>query len=471
MIAVACTLRAEDHPAAVLTVGTWRAASLLLLNLTLLLGLGWRSLVIAQTPIRTWKTLEELSPEGRAALDIRVDTPRDPQIPYLPAEPYPFSPPYTAEELGYLAFELDTLRPRFSHIWLSVVQSITAGGYILTTLKNNTAILYLPKNGLSEWLRWPPGHEYMRAVSQFTSPPESDGDQQLWFEYRTDQIFTKKQDRYLYRPGLRRIRRQPQPRREDRFPNNAQSFDDIQGRDPWEFTWRLLGTDVLYATVRFPHTRPRVTITRPDGSTYEQDTQALKAMGDTYPAYTADGGVACYVVESLPRPEWLPNYYRSKLIYWIDKKFFCPLRVEHYDRDGHLIFIAERLERSEYPEDGRLGHTPLVVVYWTVDIDLMTGAFHDYHRKRNWLDDHWEAYFNPEFLRRGWFLSPYKSRGEVVRPDQFYLRPLLYLDKFPAHRPIVLAPEVGARVAAQEAAGHLVFEVTGTNPQLTGKEH
>jgi hypothetical protein len=346
---------------------------------------------------------------------------------------------------------------------------MTADGYILTTLKNNTAILYLPKDGIGELLHWPPGQEYMRAFSQFTSPPESDGDQQLWFEYRTDQTSTKKQDRYTYRPGLRRIRRQPQPRRDDRFPNNAQSFDDLQGRDPWEFSWKLIGTDVLYSTVRFPNTRPLVTITRQDGSIYEQDTKKLKIMGDAYPTYTADGGVECYVVESVPRPEWLSSYYRSKLIYWIDKHFFCPLRIEQYDQAGKLILIAERLERSEYPEDGRRGYTPLVVLYWTVDLDLMTAAFHDYHKKMNWRDDHGESFFNPEFLRRGWFLSPYKSRGEVPRPDQFYLRPLLYHDKFPEHRHIELAPGVAARVAAQEADGHIVFETTGQPPSVNGR--
>ena len=57
-----------------------------------------------------------------------------------------------------------------------------------------------------------------------------------------------------------------------------------------------------------------------------------------------------------------------------------------------------------------------------------------------------------------------------MRPDQFYLRPLLYLDKFPQHRHIALTPEVAARVAAQEAAGHLVFEVTGNTHQVTGHE-
>ena len=418
------------------------------------------SLATAQDANKSWKTLDELSAEERESIDLRTETPRDAQIPYLPAEPYPFAPPYTAEELGYLAFELDTLRPRFSHIWLSVVQSMTADGYILTTLKNNTAILYFPQDGVASLLRMPAGTQYMRAFSQFTSPPEQDGDQQLWFEYRTDHSFTKKQDRYLYRPGLRRIRRQPQPRRTDRFPYNAQSFDDLQGRDPWEFTWKILGTDVLYATVRFPNTRTVVPITRQDGTVYEQEAKALKVMGDSYPAYTPDGGVACYVVESVPRPDWLPDYYCSKLIYWIDKQLFCPLRIEQYDQSGKLRMVAERLERSEYPEDGRRGYTPLVVLYWAADIDIMTAGFHDYHRKMNWLADRWEFYFNPEFLRRGWFLSPYKSRAQVDYPEQFYLRPLLYQEKFPQHRRIELTPDVAARIAAQEEAGHLVFEVS-----------
>jgi hypothetical protein len=240
-------------------VGVRRAASLFLFGVITLFVLGWCSLAFAQTATKPWRTVEELSAEERAELAFRMDTPRDAQIPYLPAEAYPFSPPYTAEELGYLMFELDTLRPRFSHIWLSTVQSMTAGGYM-------------------------------------------------------------------------------------------------------------------------------------------------------------------------------------------------------------LILVAERMSRNEYPEDGRLGYTPLIVLYWTTDIDLMTAAFHDYHKKVNWLADHWETYFSAEFLRRGWSLSPVKTRGDIPSPDQFYLRPLLYPDKFPDRRRLALSPEVTARVAAQEAAGHVVFETNGQKP-------
>jgi hypothetical protein len=38
---------------------------------------------------KTWKTVDELSPEEKATIDLRADTPRDSQISYLPAEKFP----------------------------------------------------------------------------------------------------------------------------------------------------------------------------------------------------------------------------------------------------------------------------------------------------------------------------------------------------------------------------------------------
>ena len=52
-------------------------------------SLGWASAVLAQAPAKTWKTLDELSAQELQTLDLR-----DAQIPDLPAEAYPFSPPY-----------------------------------------------------------------------------------------------------------------------------------------------------------------------------------------------------------------------------------------------------------------------------------------------------------------------------------------------------------------------------------------
>ena len=50
---------------------------------------------------RTWRLVSELSAEELVHIDFSTDTPRDANIPYLPAEAYPFESPYTAEEMGF----------------------------------------------------------------------------------------------------------------------------------------------------------------------------------------------------------------------------------------------------------------------------------------------------------------------------------------------------------------------------------
>ena len=73
---------------------------------------------------RTWKTVADLSPQERQKLDLATDTPRHPQVPYLPAEPYPFTPPYTAEEMGYRLMEF-TFYPRWSAVFARAFSSIS----------------------------------------------------------------------------------------------------------------------------------------------------------------------------------------------------------------------------------------------------------------------------------------------------------------------------------------------------------
>ncbi|MBI3798644.1 MAG: hypothetical protein HY268_16975 [Deltaproteobacteria bacterium] len=90
-------------------------------------------------------------------------------------------------------------------------------------------------------------------------------------------------------PSLRRVRHQNQLRRGDKLPYMAQSMDDASGRDAWEFSWRLLGTDILYQTVRFPVTRPLVTVA--DGDTlHDVPTASLRLMGEEYPPAAPCGG-------------------------------------------------------------------------------------------------------------------------------------------------------------------------------------
>ena len=64
-------------------------------------------------------------------------------------------------------------------------------------------------------------------------------------------------------------------------------------------------------------------------------------------------------------------------------------------------------------------------------------------------------------------LGPFlmKTQATVRVPEDFFLRPHLYRDKFPEERTIIIAPEVEARIQAQDAAGHLVFTETLTTAQ------
>jgi hypothetical protein len=404
---------------------------------------------------KTWKTVEELSPEEKASLDLRAETPRDPQISYLPAERFPFSPPYTAEEMGLRSMEFPH-SPNWNCTLIDIAATVTNTGFMDQRV-TIIPIAYLPEGGFAEQLYgMKPGQEVYRWLSQSVAPAERYGSQTLYVGYRTDQAFKTKLDLFAYSPSLRRIRRQPQPRREDRLPNSASTFDDLIGRDAWEFSWRVLGTDILYHTVRFPVTRQTAVLTDDKGGYIDVHANDIKLMGNDYPLYTADGGVKCYVVEALPRPEWLPKYYISKMIYWLDQQSFFPLRIEEYDKEGNLIFINARTGVRANPQLGDRGYAVLFDLWWDMPIDLLSASIHGILPK-SWSEADKNIFFSPGFMRREWFLEPPKSTMVLGSPEEFYLRPTLDKDKFPAERKIAVSPELEARIEAQEREGKLVF--------------
>jgi Protein of unknown function (DUF1329) len=434
-------------------------------------GTGWRVLLLSSVlwssmpPCataedtgagRSWKYVSELSEEERSVLDLGAETPRDPAVPYLPAEPYPFSPPYTAEEMGLLSTEFAHM-PRRNCALVEDYGTISASGY-LTTAQAIGLVLYRDPAGLLGQLTTPPGAWYTQWLFQTTAPAEKYGRQSLYTLYRTDQQFSTKLDLFAYAPELRRVRRQPQPRRQDKEPGFALAFDNFLNRDAWEFQWRLIGTDVLFAAVRFPRTRASITLTAADGSLYETAAHALKLMGRDYPAYTPEGEVACYVVEARAREEWIPGYYAPKILYWLDRQTFFPLRIEEYDANGVLTYIEERTAQLVNPELGTRGYEGHFFLSWDLPQDLLSYDIHDAYRPQAWSAADRAVFFSPDFLRRVWFVAPLKSQATVPHPAAFFLRPALYREKFPRERQIRLPPEVEARVRAQETAGRLVFE-------------
>jgi hypothetical protein len=405
---------------------------------------------------RTWKTLDELTTAEKARIDLSQDTPRHPEFPYLPAEPYPFQPPFTAEEMGYRIMEF-TQRPRWSCAFANLFGSITSRGFLLGQGQAINLVSYPSSEGAAEGLARKPGEEVYRQLTQHIRPPEGYGSQNLLIRYRTDKNFTKKEDIFSYSPSLRRVRHQNQLRRGDKFPSMAQSLDDASGRDAWEFSWRVIGTDILYQAVRFPVTRPVVTVA--DGDTlHDVPTASLKLMGDDYPLYTPDGGVPCYVVEARAREDWLPDYPVPRILYWLDQHAFFPLRTEMYDREGRLNQVEVRLTKLMNPRLKERGYGPFVIVDWDVPLDLMTYIIRDGLRLMEWSATDQLTFFSPDFMRRQWFLTLVKSQLGVNTPEEFFLRPSLELGKFPTERHIQLSAEVEEGIQAQDAAGHLVFE-------------
>lgn len=418
--------------------------------------LGVRAEGAAGAEKRSWRTVSEWSAEELEQIDPAQGTPRDPQIPYLPAEPYPFSPPYTAEEMGYRALEFSHAY-RWSQVMVEVSATINAAGYMDNT-KFSGLTHYLPQDGLAGYIKLKPGEVVFRSLSQDLFPPESYGRQSIFIGFRTDQEFTQRADAFVYTPALRRVRRQPQPRRGDKNPNRAQTLDDTFGRDPWEFSWRILGTDVLWETVRFPLTRQRITLAGANGDFVEIAAKDLKILGDRYLYYTSSGGIECYVVEARVREEWLPRYYAPRMLYWLDKHYFYPLRIEQYGRAGELIFIEVRISDLLNPALKERGYGVVITVYWDVTHDILTGSVHDAHQVRRWTEEELRLFFSPGFMFRHWFPGPLRSFAEVKSPEEFYLRPALDREKFPQERKMILSPELEERLQKQEEQGRLVFE-------------
>jgi len=415
---------------------------------------------------RTWKTASELIPAELAQVDLRRDTPRHAKYPYLPEEPYPFTPPYTAEEMGYRMMEF-TQRPRWSCAYANLFGSISSQGSLLGQGRAVNLVAYPPPEGTAGELARKPGEEVYRQLTQQLYPPEAYTSQTLVIRYRTDQRFVKKEDMFAYSPALRRVRHQNSWRRNDRYPQMAMTLDDASGRAAWEYSWTLLGTDVLFETVRFPVTRPRVTITEADGTYRDRATKDLKLMGDDYAFYTPADGVECYVVEARPREDWLPDYHASRILYWLEKHSFYPLRTETYDSDGKLSRVEVRLTKMVHTALGERGYSPFIQVYWDLATDLITYNIRDGIRLMQWSPEDALTFFSPDFMRRQWYLAPVRSYLGIDRPEEFYLRPGLELGKFPEHRTTQLSAELTERIRAQDAAGRLVFEAPPTTASPT----
>ncbi len=432
----------------------------MLVAVGLLIGSSWASAESSpnegqNSRQRTWRSVSELSAEELVHIDFSTDTPRDASIPYLPAEAYPFQSPYTAEEMGFRSMEFPHM-PRWNCVQIEDGGVLTPTGY-LSNLKVIVLVHYREPAGLLGHLTAPPGELFSRWLTQDLMPPENYGNQLLFISYRTDKEKRKKADLFGYSPTLRRVRRFPQPLRQEKMVGWPLTYDDSVGRDAWEFTWRLLGTDVLHETVRFPVTRQTITLGAADGSFTDVAAKDLKIMGEDYEHYNPDGSVSTYVIEARPKADWLPDYYAGKVIYWLDQHLFYPLRTEVHSPDGELLFIDERVATIMNPDLGNRGYHNLIAVWWDARQDFYGYSVHDAMSVKAWSQEDLDVFFSPDFMRRGWFPEPLKTQAAISSPEEFFLRPYLYKDKFPEARNFQLSADLEALIRAQNAAGRIVF--------------
>lgn len=427
------------------------AAIALLLSQTAVLALADSS--PADPDRRVWRTLDELTAAELKRVDTTIGLSAGGLD--LPLEEWPFKAPFTAQEMGYRVMDF-THMSRWSHIFADGFGSITKAGYLTQGITVGMVDQIL-EPGAKGQIMSAPGDIHQRQIFYYTYPPKNDGLQEMWIMRRTGADNPTKIDYFAYSPELRRVRRQPSPRREAQFINNVQSFDDITGREAWEFNWRVLGADVLYETVRFPVTRKTITFANADGSYYDVPVNQIKMMSERYPFYRPDGGIDCFVLVVEPNRDWLPGYKISKLIYWIDQYYFYPLRIEQYDESGNLKTIQVRTARQENKSLAEgYGYTNPITIYYDIQQDLISYSLHDAHLLHEWTEEE-KGMFTPDFMRRRWLKYPQQTQSLVSEPEQFYLRPHIMIDKFPQQRIINIAPDVAQRIEQQERRGRLVF--------------
>ena len=127
-----------------------------------------------------------------------------------------------------------------------------------------------------------------KTIMYFEKPADVKGTGFLSFEYDEP---SKEDDRWLYLPALKKVRRISGSSKNDYFMGTDFTYDDMGDRSVDEDTHQLLREEVL----------------------------------EGYP---------CWVVESVPEDK---SYMYSKRISWIRKDSLIAFKVEFYDRRGTLI--------------------------------------------------------------------------------------------------------------------------------------
>jgi len=231
---------------------------------------------------------------------------------------------------------------------------------------------------------------------------------------------------------------------------------------PWYYTFRFVGVDTLYPgdTIRFPEGRTKISRLDWDAKPVRMDVKNMQLMGESYPGYTGDGGVPCYVIEATANQNAF-SQNASKVLLWVDMNAHRELRRERYNLNNELDAVTTAMYHQERKDKGEWGYSILIYLAWKMSTDHMTAHHYDFHRTPQTFSvdpENPENYFkpNPVAMASQMFPVP-QSIMLPVEPEEFYLRPKLMLNKFPQDRNIKTPEKMIRLINGQNKANELVF--------------
>jgi len=130
------------------------------------------------------------------------------------------------------------------------------------------------------------GNEGDRMLMVFESPPDQKGTALLTFQHKD-----RDNEQWLYLPALKRVKKIASTKKSGPFMGSEFSFEDIGGQQLEDNTYKYIRDD-----------------------NYD--------------------GQDCFVVESYPKDK---NSGYTKVVSWIDKKYYRTLKADFYDRKNSLL--------------------------------------------------------------------------------------------------------------------------------------
>ena len=418
---------------------------------------------------RTWKYVEELTPDEQKywQIDSRWshEIPRDKEFPKLPETRYPYHLPYSGEELSSLAEAgggTVTMCGIQSHHGYHITRTkdragvVTKSDQICNTVKHyKTYAQYLYETK--------PGTEYSDYLVTVVSPPEQNGTVWLSKFYKDGPGVSKVEDRWIYVPSLRRVRRFNGANGEDYVVGGTETFDDVFLRDFWKYDSKVIGVDILYQVAN-----------------YKQPFGPIRA------AYRQDGGIDCYVVLHKP---FQKGYYLSQWISWYDRKTLKEVRTEQWDRRGNFKHILENgmvgqanyFGKTVYPWDEAIkgGLTPggeerrailhAACLWQRYDFELDLQTFTIPHNDPRVSNVELEQFGPTSIFQSGEtptaFFQPQRIEHPFVKPvptvrfaaSDFPPPPPLYRGKFSKYRNVVLPNDIQNKIKKEEQNKRALF--------------